>query len=96
MISKECKFSEFIGAVRGKDYFDVLELAEREATEAERLFLRVRASEPRRTLCGKDYAQRIKLLIDYMRYEVKPLAAFARDAEVFAAFNLDRKPRRGK
>lgn len=95
MISKECEFSEFISAVRDKDYFDVIDLAEREATAAERFFLRVRSAEPRKTRCGKDYAQRIKLLIDYMRYDVKPRARFAPDAAVLAAFDLKRKPRRG-
>jgi hypothetical protein len=95
MISRECQFSEFMGAVLGKDYFDVIELAEREATETERLLLRVHGDDSRRTRCGKDYAQRIKLLIDYMRYEVKPHAKFARDDAAFAAFDRGRRPRRG-
>jgi len=95
MISKECKFSEFMVAVRDKDYFDVIQLAEQEATDAERLFLRVRADEPQKTRCGEDYAERIKQLIDYMRYEVKPRIRTAGDAELFAAFNPERRPRRG-
>ena len=95
MISRDCRFSEFVGAVRGKDYFDIIQLAEREATSAERLFLRVRTDEPRKTRCGKDYAERIKRLIDHMRFEVKPRARFAQDDEVFATFNLERRPRRG-
>ena len=35
MISRECRFSEFVGAVRGKDYYEVMQLAELEATAAE-------------------------------------------------------------
>ncbi len=95
MISRECIFSEFVGAVRDKDYFEVIHLAEREATAAERLLLRVRADEPRETRCGRDYARRIKRLIDYMRYEVRPRTRSGRDEEIFAAFDRERRVRRG-
>jgi len=96
MISKECHFSEFVGAVRGKDYYEVIHLAELEATAAERLFLRVRTNEPCKQRCGKDYARRIKLLIDYLRYEVKPRAKFTRDSEVFSTLDLRPRARRGR
>jgi len=95
MISRECHFSEFVGAVRGKDYYEILQLAELEATAAERLFLRVRSDEPSKLRCGKDYARRIKLLIDYLRYEGKPRAKFARDDDVFSTLYLSRRARRG-
>jgi hypothetical protein len=95
MISRECHFSEFVGAVRGKDYYEVMQLAELEATAAERLFLRVRTDEPCKQRCGKDYARRIKLLIDYLRYEVKPRAKFARDDDLFSKLDLGRRARRG-
>ncbi len=97
MISSDCRFSEFMGALKGKDYYEIIQMAEREATAAERLFLRVRATEPRTTRCGKDYAERIKHLIDYLRYEVKPHSKFGPDEVVFAAFDLDlgRRPCRG-
>ena len=42
MISKECRFSDFVGAIRDKDYFEVVHLADQEATAAERLLLRSR------------------------------------------------------
>jgi hypothetical protein len=95
MISRECRFSEFVGAVRDKDYFEVIQLAEREATAAERLLLRVRTDEAHKARCGRDYARRIKRLIDYMRYEVKPRARSGRDEEIFAAFGRERRLRRG-
>lgn len=95
MISKECRFSDFVGAVRNKNYFEILHLADQEATAAERLFLRSRIDTTTRQRCGRDYADRIKQLIDYMRYEVKPHARSARDAEVFAAVNPQRRPQRG-
>jgi hypothetical protein len=90
MISKDCNFSEFMGAVRDKDFFEVIRLADLEATAAERLLLRVRTDETRKSLCGKDYARRIKQFIDYMRFEVKPRRELGCDAELFAAFDLKR------
>lgn len=95
MISKECKLSDFVGAVHDKDYYEILHLADQEATEAERLFLLPKTDNSTRQCCGREYAERIKQLIDYMRYEVKPRAASPRDAEIFAALNPERRPRRG-
>jgi hypothetical protein len=95
MISKECKLSDFVGAVRDKDYYEILHLADQEATEAERLFLRPKTDKGPRQCCGREYAERIKQLIDYMRYEIKPRATSARDAEIFAALSPERHPRRG-
>jgi hypothetical protein len=95
MISKECNLSDFVGAVRGKGYYEILHLADQEATEAERLFLRPKTDKSTRQRCGREYAERIKQLIDYMRYEVKPRATSARDAEIFAALSPERHPRRG-
>jgi hypothetical protein len=94
MISKECNFSEFMGAVRGKEFFEVIHLADLEATAAERLLLRVRVGEAGGSLCGIDYARQIKQLIDYMRFEVKPRGRVSREAELCEAFNPGRRPRR--
>jgi hypothetical protein len=95
MISKECKLSDFVGAVRNKDYFEILHLADQEATEAERLLLRPKNVKGGRQRCGREYAERIKQLIDYMRYEVKPRPRHARDAEIFAALTPQRRSRQG-
>lgn len=95
MISKECKFSDFVVAVRNKNYFEILHLADQEATAAERLFLKPRVGNSVRQLCGRDYAERIKHLIDYMRYEVKPRGRSTGDAEIFAAFDPQQRPQRG-
>jgi hypothetical protein len=95
MISKECKFLDFVGAVRNKNYFEILHLADQEATAAERLFLQPRVDTLTRQRCGRDYAERIKQFIDYMRYEVKPRGKSAGDAKIFAAFNPEQRPRRG-
>lgn len=95
MISKECKFFDFAVAVRNKNYFEIIHLADQEATEAERLFLRTRSDRAVKQSCGKEYAERIKQFIDYMRYEVKPRGKSTGDAEIFATFNPERRPRRG-
>ena len=42
MISQSCDFDEFLESVRDRDYLEVIYLADREATEAERLKYRSR------------------------------------------------------
>jgi hypothetical protein len=95
MISKDCKFSDFVSAVQDKSYYELLRLADREATEAERLFLRSKTDPATRQRCGREYAERIKHLIDYMRFEVKPRRRRSRDAETLAGLNPKRPLRRG-
>jgi len=72
MISKECRILDFIDAIRGKDYYDAVRLADLEATEAERLLLRSSLDVQTGQRCGRTYAQTIKHLITYMRYGVPP------------------------
>jgi hypothetical protein len=95
MISKECRFSEFVGAVRGKDYFEVIRLADQEATAAERLLLRERKGRSQDSGCDRDYARRIKQLIDYLRFEVRPRGRAVREVELLAASSPERRLRRG-
>lgn len=71
MISQSCDLDEFLERVRDRDYFEVIYLADREATEAERLKYRSRAG---RTVCSEacvGYADALKGFIRYMRYGVK-------------------------
>ncbi len=64
--------SEFIGHLAGKQYLDVIYLAEQEATRAERCYYH--------PLCGsfdsladiRSYADQLKRFIRFMRYGVKP------------------------
>jgi hypothetical protein len=72
MISKECRILDFIDAIRGKDYYDAVHLADLEATAAERLLLRPAGRRAPGQSCGPAYAQTIKHLIAYMRYGVPP------------------------
>jgi hypothetical protein len=95
MISKDCKFSDFMGAVRDKDYYEMIHLADREATEAERRLLRRRSGDPLRERCGRQYAERIKQFIEFMRYEARPRVRDPRDAELFEAMRPAKRPLRG-
>ena len=71
MISQSCDFDEFLESVRDRDYLEVIYLADREATEAERLKYRSRTRrlDPPEACAG--YADVLKGFIRFMRYGVK-------------------------
>lgn len=71
MISKSCDFDEFFESVRDRDYLDVIYLADKEATEAERLRYRSRTRrlDPPEACAG--YVDVLKGFIMFMRYGVK-------------------------
>lgn len=71
MISTDCDFEKFVREIRGKDYYDVIYLAEREATQAWRRSYRNQS----RTCTNEDsrkYQEKLIGLIDYMRHGLKP------------------------
>jgi len=72
MISQSCDLDEFLERVRDRDYLEVIYLADKEASEAERLKYRSRARrlDPAEA-CGS-YADVLKGFIRFMRYGVKP------------------------
>jgi hypothetical protein len=72
MISKSRDIREFIEAVKDKAYLDIISLAEKEATEAERFFYRTRSLQDNASLESKKYADLLKDFISYMRYTNKP------------------------
>jgi hypothetical protein len=72
MISSDCDISKFIKATSGKNALDIIELADKEATEAERDRYRSGAVALRRRQCGHQYAQQLKDLIFFIRYGVRP------------------------
>jgi len=71
MISQSCDFDEFMHSITNLGYLQVIYLAEKEATEAERLKYRSRARRlvPPETCEG--YAHALKGFIRFMRYGVK-------------------------
>jgi len=70
-ISQSCEFDEFLESLRDRDYLEVIYLADKEATEAERLKYRSRTRrlEPPEACAG--YADVLKGFIRFMRYGVK-------------------------
>ena len=69
MISRSCDIKEFIDAIKDKDYYEAIYLADKEATEAERLNFR-----PREATVAKGcprYADRLKSFIHFMRYGIR-------------------------
>jgi hypothetical protein len=84
MISNSCRLRDFIDATREKDLQEVIYLADREATEAERLYYRADVDDARRAACGRRYARRLKHLITFMRYGLRPSEVSREDIELFA------------
>lgn len=71
MISQSCDFDEFLERVRDRDYLEVIYLADKEATEAERLKYRSRAGKLDPPEACAAYADALKGFIRFMRYGVK-------------------------
>lgn len=71
MISQSCDFDEFIESVRDRDYLEVIYLADKEATEAERLKYRSKARSIVPPEACDGYADVLKGFIRFMRYGVK-------------------------
>ena len=71
MISQSCDFDEFLESVRDRDYLEVIYLADREATEAERLKYRSRTRTLHPPGACAGYADVLKGFIRFMRYGVK-------------------------
>ena len=72
MISANCSIRELISKLEDKDYFEMIYLLEKEATEAERQLLRHRRKLYEGQICGSEYVSNLKNLIFYLRYGAKP------------------------
>jgi hypothetical protein len=84
MISSNCNFSDFVAAIKNEDYHDIIYLADREATAAERLLYRRGVADDEKKKCGQRYASILKDLISYMRYNVRPKNSESEYVELFA------------
>lgn len=71
MISQSCDFDEFLQRMRDRDYLEVIYLADKEATEAERLKYRSKARRLDPLEACVCYADLLKGFIRFMRYGVK-------------------------
>ena len=72
MISANCNIQEIISKLEDKDYYEMIYLLEKEATEAERQLLRPGGKLHEGRLCGSEYANNLKNLIFYLRYGARP------------------------
>lgn len=72
MISDRCDFDDFMQRANGCGYNEIIVMADREATEAERRRYLARCSEEEKQLCGREYAECLKGFIAYLRYGIKP------------------------
>jgi hypothetical protein len=86
MISQSCDFDEFMDSIRDLDYLQVIYLADKEATEAERLKYRSRARRLAPPEACEGYADALKGFIRFMRYGVKSPSMEDTLHEEFQAF----------
>ncbi|MGE5840135.1 MAG: hypothetical protein ACM34H_09385 [Deltaproteobacteria bacterium] len=71
MISQSCDSDEFLESVKDRDHLEVIYLADKKATEAERLKDRSRAGRIVPPESCEGYADVLKGFIRYMRYGVR-------------------------
>jgi hypothetical protein len=93
MISERCDFNEFALQAQGRDYEEIICLADREATEAERRFYHHSTPDQEKAACGQNYAQCLKEFIAYMRYGIKPLNIRGDVAALFDHVRENLQPR---
>ena len=72
MISTNCDIQEFISELENKDFFEMIYLLDKEATEAERQLYNPNTEMSERQICGPEYISDLKNLIFYLRYGAKP------------------------
>ena len=72
MISDNCDIREFISELENKDFFEMIYLLDKEATEAERQLFNPKSEMSERQICGPEYVSKLKNLIFYLRYGAKP------------------------
>jgi hypothetical protein len=93
MISSTFDFEQFADTVKEKDFFDVIYLAEQEAINAWRI------SNKKKLLNGFDsdlcrsYQSKLKGLIHFMRYGVKPNGLNKQDDQLFNFLYQNTQPK---
>jgi hypothetical protein len=95
MISSSYSIPEFIKAVEDKGYQDLICLAEREATEAERMSYRPSVAMEAKRMGNEEYAEDLKHFLFYLRYHIKPFGVSDTVFELFKMItrNLENKRR---
>ena len=83
MISANCDIRDFIVELENKDYFEMIYLIDKEATEAERQLFNPRSEMSERVICGPEYVSNLKNLIFYLRYGARPKGFRKEDISLF-------------
>jgi hypothetical protein len=93
MISAACDFEQFVEAIKDKDYFEVVYLANQEATEAWRRSYRLRTSPGAQRQNSVAYEHVLKGFISYLRYGLTPPGLSGTDLALFQSVcdNLRKK-----
>ena len=88
MIASSADIAEFVTKVKHKSIPDVVLLADREATEAERLTLRTPSRPEGETETYRHYALALKDFVQFIRYGVKTSGMRRLDLNDFQGFHL--------
>ena len=72
MISANCDVRELILELKNKDFFEMIYLLDKEATEAERQLYNPNSKMSEKQLCGPEYVSDLKNIIFYLRYGARP------------------------
>ena len=78
MISQSCDFAEFVTSMKDKAYSEIIIMANREATLADRCLYRKGKCLADDADCLR-YAKQLKDLIYYFRYRTRPAGAVMQD-----------------
>lgn len=83
MISANCDIQQFITKLENKDFFEMIYLLDKEATDAERQLYNPKSDGSERHICGPEYVNNLKNLIFYLRYGAKPRGLRKEDVLLF-------------
>ena len=83
MISTNFDFEQFADTVKEKDFFDVIYLAEQEAIKAWRISTKKKLQNGFDSDLCRSYQSKLKGLIHFMRYGVKPNGLNKQDDQIF-------------
>ena len=83
MVSANCDIREFIEGLENKDFFEMIYLMDKEATEVERLLFNPKSDLHEKMICGTEYANNLKNFIFYLRYGAKPRGLKEKDLNLF-------------
>lgn len=83
MISPTYDFEHFAKRVKNKELFEIISLAEQEATVAWRQTYRREAAQDGTAIRSIQYQSKLLGLIDYLRHSIKPQLVDNQDLELF-------------